>query len=94
MFRSLAEYDDYALDDEPETKDPILKYLRKYYLEIQQHSSDQLDSSIDTGDLSWDEGDMLPRLCPKVWTFNDFMEQYNNIYAWLNNIQVTITFHF
>ena len=42
----------------------------------------------DAGELSWDEGDM-PHLCLKVWTFNDFMEQYNEIYAWLNNIQVT-----
>ena len=41
----------------------------------------------DAGELSWDEGDM-PHLCLKVWTFNDFMEQYNEIYAWLNNIQV------
>ena len=49
---------------------------------------DHLDSSVsDAGELSWDEGDM-PQLCPKVWTFNDFMEQYNNIYAWLNTIQV------
>ena len=48
--------------------------------------ADHLESSTEP-DLSWDEGDM-PQLCPKVWTFNDFMEQYNNIYAWLNNIQV------
>ena len=43
-------------------------------------------------DLSWDEAD-LPPLCPKVWTFNDFMEQYNNIYSWLNNIQVEYHSH-
>ena len=24
----------------------------------------------------------------QVWSFNDFMDQYNQIYAWLNNIQV------
>ena len=63
----------------------MLIYLQKYYLDA--HPSDNLDPSIDVGDLSWDEGDM-PQLCLKVWTFNDFMEQYNNIYAWLNNIQV------
>ena len=67
-----------------ESKDPILKYLRRYHLEVPP--GDQLESSTEP-DLSWDEGDM-PHLCPKVWTFNDFMEQYNNIYAWLNNIQV------
>ena len=91
MFRSLEDYDEYEFEVK-ESKDPILKYLQKYYLESHQHCSDNLDSSIDTGDLSWDEGDMLPRLCPKVWTFNDFMEQYNNIYAWLNNIQVKLSF--
>ena len=67
-----------------ESKDPILNYLRRYHLELSP--GDQLESSTEP-DLSWDEGDM-PHLCPKVWTFNDFMEQYNNIYAWLNNIQV------
>ena len=61
--------------------DPILRYLRRYYLQL-----DQLDSSPEP-DLSWDEAD-LPQLRPQVWTFNDFMEQYNEIYAWLNNIQV------
>ena len=66
--------------------DPILTYLQRYYSVGQQ--GDHLDSSVsDAGELSWDEGDM-PQLCPKVWTFNDFMEQYNNIYAWLNTIQV------
>jgi hypothetical protein len=44
------------------------------------------DSS-DPGDLSWDEGD-LPHQQLKVWTFNDFMGQYNQLYAFLNNIQV------
>ena len=38
-------------------------------------------------DLSWDEGDM-PNTRIQIWSFNDFMEQYNNMYSWLNNIQV------
>ena len=68
------------------TKDPILTYLQRYY--SVSHPGEHLDSSVsEAGDLSWDEGDM-PQLCLKVWTFNDFMEQYNNIYTWLNNIQV------
>eukprot|EP00092_Neocalanus_flemingeri_P061388 GFUD01073791.1.p1 GENE.GFUD01073791.1~~GFUD01073791.1.p1 ORF type:complete len:410 (-),score=64.44 GFUD01073791.1:219-1448(-) len=68
-----------------EKKDPILQYLQKYYMG--GSATEQLDSSTDVGDLSWDEGD-LPSGCIKVWTFNDFMEQYNQIYAWLNTIQV------
>jgi len=81
---SLKEYD-YEWNA-PESKDPILKYLQKYYTNSHP-PTDHLDSSVEFGDLSWDEGDM-PRLCLKIWTFNDFMEHYNNIYAWLNNIQV------
>ena len=27
----------------------------------------------------------------QVWTFNDFMGQYNQLYAYLNNIQVTVS---
>jgi len=68
-----------------EKKDPILQYLQKYYMG--GSGTEHLDSSTDVGDLSWDEGD-LPSGCIKVWTFNDFMEQYNQIYAWLNTIQV------
>lgn len=66
-------------------KDPILQYLQKYY--GGGSGNEHLDESTDVGDLSWDEGD-LPSRCIKVWTFNDFMEQYNQIYAWLNTIQV------
>ena len=44
------------------------------------------------GELSWDEGD-LPSHVVKVWTFNDFMEQYNALYAWLNTIQVKYLIH-
>jgi len=73
-------------EDEGEVKkDPILQYLKKYYNGML--GTENLDSSTDVGDLSWDEGD-LPSRCIKVWTFNDFMEQYNQIYAWLNTIQV------
>jgi len=63
------------------TRDPILQYLQRYYA-----VSDHPDLS-DVGDLSWDEGD-LPHQEIKVWTFNDFMGQYNQLYAYLNNIQV------
>jgi len=70
-----------------EKKDPILQYLQKYYMGGSGTEDIQLDSSTDVGDLSWDEGD-LPSGRIKVWTFNDFMEQYNQIYAWLNTIQV------
>jgi hypothetical protein len=38
-------------------------------------------------DLSWDEGDM-PNNRIQIWSLQDFMEQYNNMYSWLNNIQV------
>jgi len=82
---SLEDYE-YEFQSPVSTKDPILTYLQRYY--SVSHPGEHLDSSVsEAGDLSWDEGDM-PQLCPKVWTFNDFMEQYNNIYTWLNNIQV------
>ena len=85
IFRSLEDYE-YEFQSQVPTKDPILTYLQRYY--SVSHPGEQLDSSVsEAGDLSWDEGDM-PQLCLKVWTFNDFMEQYNNIYTWLNNIQV------
>ena len=81
ICRSLK---DYEYSSPQECRDPILTYLQKYYL------GEGADSCVsDAGELSWDEGDM-PHLCLKVWTFNDFMEQYNEIYAWLNNIQVTL----
>ena len=79
ICRSLK---DYEYEVPQECRDPILTYLQKHYL------GEGADSCVsDAGELSWDEGDM-PHLCLKVWTFNDFMEQYNEIYAWLNNIQV------
>merc|ERR1719264_367510 len=56
--------------------------FRKTYYSVSDHP----DLS-DVGDLSWDEGD-LPHHHIKVWTFNDFMGQYNQLYAFLNNIQV------
>ena len=79
--RSLEDYELLEYEGKETASDPILQYLRRYYLQL-----DQLDSSPEP-DLSWDEAD-LPQLRPQVWTFNDFMEQYNNIYSWLNNIQV------
>ena len=35
---------------------------------------------------------LLLTIFPQVWTFNDFMGQYNQLYAYLNNIQVIVKY--
>ncbi|XP_023326043.1 nesprin-1 [Eurytemora carolleeae] len=76
--------DDKLLINEKMTKDPILQCLHTYQASI--NTRELLESATDP-DLSWDETD-LPSRCIQVWSFNDFMEQYNQIYTWLNSIQV------
>ena len=60
--RSLEDWSSYCLQwegKEPGCSDPLLQYLRRYSLHL-----DQLDSSPEP-DLSWDEAD-LPQLQPQV----------------------------
>ena len=38
-------------------------------------------------DLSCDEGGMQSEEEDQVWSFNEFMEHYNQLYTWLNQIQ-------
>jgi len=74
--------------DREATRDPILNYLHRYYNDTTGNQvENQMDSLTDSGELSWDECD-IPSVCIKVWSFNDFMGQYNQLYAWLNTIQV------
>merc|ERR1719228_1706472 len=82
ILRKTSYFDSYKpAEGEEGVRDPILQYLQRYYT-----GTEPPDSS-DVGDLSWDEGD-LPHHDIKVWTFNDFMGQYNQLYAFLNTIQV------
>lgn len=86
--RSKAEQLETDAMDRESKKDPILEFLQSHYSKVA--SKDLFDVSSDgpeTGDLSWDEGD-LPHLDEhQVWSFNDFMEQYNQLYSWLNQLQ-------
>jgi len=86
ILRKTSYFDHMSKGDSgDEKRDPILHYLHKYYTtDIREYKTDALT---DVGDLSWDEAD-LPSSVIRVWSFNDFMEQYNQIYAWLNSIQV------
>ncbi|XP_049805441.1 klarsicht protein [Schistocerca nitens] len=40
-----------------------------------------------SGELSWDDQDVAPAL---TWSFNEFINQFSEIYSWLNSIQEAV----
>ncbi|XP_071530629.1 uncharacterized protein klar isoform X1 [Panulirus ornatus] len=41
-------------------------------------------------ELSWDSGDVSP---PYVWSFSEFLDQYNELYEWLIQVQLKLYSH-
>jgi hypothetical protein len=40
-----------------------------------------------SGELSWDEGDVAASY---TWSFNEFLNQFSELYSWLNSIQEAV----
>ena len=41
-------------------------------------------------ELCWDSGDVSP---PYVWSFSEFLDQYNELYEWLIQVQLKLYSH-
>lgn len=41
-------------------------------------------------ELSWDSGDVSP---PYIWSFSEFLDQYNELYEWLIQVQLKLYSH-
>ena len=41
-------------------------------------------------ELSWDTGDVSPTY---VWSFSEFLDQYNELYEWLIQVQMKLYSH-
>jgi hypothetical protein len=41
-----------------------------------------------SGELSWDEGDVAET--SYTWSFNEFLNQFSELYSWLNSIQEAV----
>jgi hypothetical protein len=40
------------------------------------------------GELSWDEGDVAAT--SYAWSFNEFLNQFSELYSWLSSIQEAV----